>query len=53
MFNDLDDTLRQVLNDHQMIKDAGFELELASGEAVPADPEAMRGLQRRPSLPMA
>jgi len=40
-------------SDHQMIKDAGFELELASGEAVPADPEAMRGLQRRPSLPMA
>jgi biotin synthase len=28
--------------DHQMIKDAGFELELASGEAVPPDPEAMR-----------
>jgi biotin synthase len=27
--------------DHQMIKDAGFELELASGEAVPADPAAM------------
>src|SRR5438552_12846697 len=27
--------------DHQMIKDAGFELELASGEAVPADPVAM------------
>src|SRR5438874_995276 len=24
--------------DHQMIRDAGFELELASGEAVPADP---------------
>ena len=38
--------------DHQMIRDAGFELELASGEAVPADPEAMRGL-RKPSLPMA
>lgn len=36
--------------DHQMIKDAGFELELASGEAVPADPEAMAHL-RRPSLP--
>ncbi len=30
-----------VTADHQMIKDAGFELELASGEAVPADPEAM------------
>lgn len=27
--------------DHQMIKDAGFELELASGEAVPADPAGM------------
>src|SRR5215468_667512 len=27
--------------DHQMIKDAGFELELASGEAVPADPAAV------------
>ncbi len=39
-------------SDHQMIRDAGFELELASGEAVPADPEAMKGL-RRPSLPMA
>jgi biotin synthase len=36
-------------SDHQMIKDAGFELELASGEAVPADPAAMRGL-RRPAL---
>ena len=33
-----------------MIKDAGFELELASGEAVPADPEAVAHL-RRPSLP--
>ena len=42
--------------DHQMIKDAGFELELASGEAVPADPEAMMKLAppvRRPSLPVA
>ncbi len=40
--------------DHQMIKDAGFELELASGEAVPADPEAMLRVARRsPSLPMA
>lgn len=27
--------------DHQMIRDAGFELELASGESVPADPEAV------------
>jgi len=42
--------------DHQMIKDAGFELELASGESVPADPEAMAALAapaRRPSLPLA
>lgn len=46
--------------DHQMIKDAGFELELASGEAVPADPDAMAALAptpppsgRRPSLPVA
>ncbi|MBA3397049.1 MAG: biotin synthase BioB [Deltaproteobacteria bacterium] len=43
--------------DHQMIKDAGFELELASGETVPADPEAMAAIAsqpaatRRPSLP--
>jgi biotin synthase len=37
--------------DHQMIRDAGFELELASGEAIPADPEAMKLLARRPSLP--
>jgi biotin synthase len=39
-------------DDHQMIRDAGFELELASGESVPADPEAVRHV-RRPSLPMA
>ncbi|MCX5745262.1 MAG: biotin synthase BioB [Proteobacteria bacterium] len=42
--------------DHQMIRDAGFELELASGEAEPANPEAMKNLlgpARRPSLPMA
>ncbi|CAN5908452.1 biotin synthase BioB [soil metagenome] len=43
--------------DHQMIKDAGFELELASGETVPADPEAMIALapriMRKPSLPLA
>ncbi|HEY1558181.1 MAG TPA: biotin synthase BioB [Kofleriaceae bacterium] len=38
--------------DHQMIRDAGFELELASGETVPADPAAVAGL-RRPSLPVA
>jgi biotin synthase len=36
--------------DHQMIRDAGFELELASGEAVPADPDAVAQL-RRPMLP--
>jgi biotin synthase len=38
--------------DHEMIRDAGFELELASGEAVPADPDAVAQL-RRPSLPLA
>ena len=38
--------------DHQMIRDAGFELELASGEAVPADPQAVAHL-RRGSLPLA
>jgi biotin synthase len=27
--------------DHQMIRDAGFELELASGESIPADPVAV------------
>lgn len=40
--------------DHEMIRDAGFELELASGEAAPADPEAMAAIPapaRRPSLP--
>jgi biotin synthase len=40
-------------DDHQMIRDAGFELELASGETVPADPEAVAGLARRPMLPVA
>jgi biotin synthase len=41
-------------DDHQMIRDAGFELELASGEAVPADPEAVAHLAaRRPMLPVA
>lgn len=40
-------------SDHQMIRDAGFELENASGEAIPADPEAMRSVARRPSLPIA
>jgi biotin synthase len=41
--------------DHQMIRDAGFELELASGEAVAADPDAVAHLApaRRPSLPVA
>ncbi len=40
--------------DHQMIKDAGFELELASGESAPADPEGVSQIPppvRRPSLP--
>src|SRR3954471_10961486 len=36
-------------SDHQMIRDAGFELELASGEAVPADPEAMASIPSRAS----
>jgi len=43
-------------DDHQMIRDAGFELELASGETVPADPDAVAHLgapARRPSLPVA
>jgi biotin synthase len=42
--------------DHQMIRDAGFELELASGESVPATPEAMVNVPPRalrPSLPIA
>ena len=42
--------------DHQMIRDAGFELELASGETVAADPEAVAHLAaptRKPSLPVA
>ena len=45
--------------DHQMIKDAGFELELASGETVPADPAAMTampprvmGAAKKPALPV-
>jgi biotin synthase len=33
-------------SDHRMIRDAGFELELASGEAIPADPDAVRGVHR-------
>ena len=42
-----------VRHDHQMIRDAGFELELVGGETVPADPDAVTGvpLSRRPSLP--
>lgn len=47
-------------DDHRMIRDAGFELELASGEAAPADPDAVRHLGapvaasgRGPSLPVA
>ena len=42
--------------DHQMIRDAGFELELASGESVPADPEAVAHLAapvRKVMLPVA
>ncbi len=40
--------------DHQMIRDAGFELENASGESIPADPDAMKLVARRsPSLPIA
>src|SRR5882762_3901193 len=41
-------------HDHQMIRDAGFELELASGEAAPADPEAVAhlGAAHRPTLPV-
>ncbi len=44
-------------SDHQMIRDVGFELELASGETVPADPAAMKLVdhvgRRRPLLPIA
>lgn len=42
--------------DHQMIRDAGFELELASGESVPADPDAVAHLPapaRKVMLPVA
>ncbi len=39
--------------DHQMIKDAGFELELASGETVAADPEAMAALASLPPVSQA
>jgi biotin synthase len=40
--------------DHEMIRDAGFELELVGGETVPADPDAVSPVLpagRRPSLP--
>ena len=37
--------------DHEMIRDAGFELELVGGESVPADPEVIVPPARRPSLP--
>ena len=43
-------------HDHQMIRDAGFELELASGESVPATPDAVASIPvrtLRPSLPIA
>ena len=42
-------------SDHQMIRDAGFELELASGETAPADPAAMKLVDqgRRSLLPIA
>jgi biotin synthase len=41
-------------DDHRMIRDAGFELELASGASTPADPDAVAHLAaRRPSLPLA
>lgn len=40
--------------DHEMIRDAGFELELVGGETIPADPDAVALVPspaRRPSLP--
>lgn len=37
-------------NDHQMIKDAGFTLENASGQSVPADPSSVAHLKRLPLL---
>lgn len=39
-----------VQDDHQMIRDAGFVLELASGEAVPADPAAVAHLDSRETI---
>jgi biotin synthase len=40
-------------DDHQMIRDAGFELELVDGVTEPASPEAMAAMPepRRASLP--
>jgi biotin synthase len=41
-------------HDHQLIRDAGFEIELASGESVPATPEAVAHVPpptQRPLLP--
>jgi biotin synthase len=35
-------------SDHQMIRDAGFELELASGETIPPDPGAVAHVTRLP-----
>jgi len=42
-------------DDHQMIQDAGFELELVGGETVAPDPDAVAAVPppRRPSLPVA
>jgi biotin synthase len=37
-------------DDHQMIRDAGFELELVGGETAAPDPEAMAALPRQPKL---
>ncbi len=37
-------------DDHQMIRDAGFELELVGGETAAPDPEAMSALPRQPRL---
>jgi biotin synthase len=42
-----------VSEDHQMILDAGFELELASGETVAADPAAMANVPAPSTPPLA
>jgi biotin synthase len=40
--------------DHEMIRDAGFELELVGGQTAPADPDALGAAPaRRGSLPQA